>query len=47
MTPGMFANEALAQFFAAGGAKPVTTDTLLHILVRSHEELRVYPKIRL
>ncbi len=39
MTPRMFANEVLAQFFAAGGAKPVTADTLLQILVRSPEEL--------
>jgi hypothetical protein len=31
MTPRMFTNEALAQFFAAGGAKPVAADTLLHI----------------
>jgi hypothetical protein len=29
----------LAQFFAAGSAKPVTADTLLHILVRSPGEL--------
>jgi len=36
----LFANKALAQFFAAGGAKSVTTDTLLKILVRSPGELR-------
>ena len=35
MTPRMFTNEVLAQFFAAGGSKPVTTETLLQILVRS------------
>jgi hypothetical protein len=39
-------NETLAQFFAAGGAKPVAADTLLQILVRSPGELRAYPKIR-
>jgi len=35
MTPRVFAYEALAQLFAAGGAKIVTTDTLLQILVRT------------
>lgn len=35
----MFTNEVLAQFFAAGGSKPVTTETLLQILVRSPGEI--------
>jgi hypothetical protein len=39
MTPRMFTNEVLAQFFAAGGSKPVTTETLLQILVRSPGEI--------
>lgn len=39
MTPRMFTNEVLAQFFAAGGSKPVTTDTLLQILVRNPEQI--------
>jgi hypothetical protein len=40
----MFMNEVLAQFFAAGGAKPVAADTLLQILVRSPEELGLTQK---
>ena len=39
MTPRIFTNVVFAQFFAGGGAKPVTTDTLLQILVRGPEEL--------
>ncbi len=39
MTPRMFTNEVLALFFAAGGSKPVTTDTLLQILARDPAEL--------
>ncbi len=35
----MFANEVLAQFFAAGGARPIPTDLLLSLLVKTPAEL--------
>lgn len=39
MAPRMFANEVLAQFFAAGGSKPIPTDLLLSLLVKTPAEL--------
>ncbi len=39
MAPWMFANEVFAQFFAAGGAKPIPTDLLLPLLIKTPAEL--------
>ncbi len=39
MAPRVFANEVLAQFFAAGGSKPIPTDLLLSLLIRTPAEL--------
>ncbi|MDW7726141.1 MAG: hypothetical protein SCH70_03360 [Candidatus Methanoperedens sp.] len=34
MSPRMYANEVLAKFYSAGGAKPITPDQLMSLLIR-------------